>query len=127
MDVNFLRYRGELVQKFTQRMAALQVVNEIFEGHVRPLEARRSIHDFRVGHDDEAFHKPLITAIWAPKRIGPHKLLNEQELTLRTPDLILFANSLSEKGHPSNDVRVAPLRWGRMGTNSVRQKSCRQS
>ena len=51
LDCQLTRNRGELPQKLTQRMAALDVVHQVLERNPRAAKTRRAVHDIRVDKD----------------------------------------------------------------------------
>jgi hypothetical protein len=60
LDSHLARHAWELMQEFTKRMPALQVVHQVFERHAGALEAGSSVHDFRVGHYGGIAHNTFI-------------------------------------------------------------------
>ena len=56
MDCLFTRHGRKLAQEFRERVTAFQVVDQVLEWHARTLKARRSTHNFRVGHDNAISH-----------------------------------------------------------------------
>src|ERR1035437_6633815 len=51
LDRHFLCDRGELSQEFAQRMAVIQVVDEILERNASASKAGRAAHDVPVAYD----------------------------------------------------------------------------
>ena len=49
--------RGELTEELAQRVAAFEVVNEVFERDACTSEARRTVHDFGLDGDGGFGHE----------------------------------------------------------------------
>lgn len=55
-DGHLTRNRRKIVQKFINRVAALDVINQRFRRNSCSRETRRAAHDFRIGDDNLLFH-----------------------------------------------------------------------
>lgn len=65
LDSHLARHAWELMQEFTRRTPALQVVNSVLERHSSAFEAGSSVHDFLVGHYGGIVHNIFVLLLFA--------------------------------------------------------------